>query len=130
MNRVVAGLTGWGSAFLPSLAAAGLLAAAGHAPAEIARHDILAWGVGSAAVLGLLGTLLGLTRGSADETVADSAIAGAFMPGLLCVPALPVTLVASRPSLWILGLAVFFLPGPIAAAAAAWTRMRNAHGTS
>ena len=132
MNALAGGMAGWGAGFLPPLVAAALLTLSGLAPAETTRHPIVAVGALSAASLGLLGALMGLSSGRRDDpsSVAVAALAGGFLPGLLCMQGLVVALIAPEPWLWLAGLIVFFLPGPVAAGAAAWIRMRTSHGTS
>jgi hypothetical protein len=84
----------------------------------------------SAFTIGLAGSLVGLaTRGDANP-VASAAKAGAVLPGMLGFQGLFVTFAAPHPALWLAGLLVFFLPGPIAAASTAWLFMRETHGTS
>ena len=132
MRSLVGGMAGWGAGFLPPLVVAVLLTLSGLAPAETARHPIVDVGARSALTLGLLGALMGLSaeRRGDPSSLADAAWAGGFLPGLLSIPALPVMVVSPERWLWLAGLIVFFLPGPVAAVATAWTRLRIAHGTS
>jgi hypothetical protein len=123
VKAVVAALLAFGAGAIPVAAAAGLSWLRGVPLLRVGEEPIVLTTLASTFLFGLITLwivpLAGGLRKSGDSVLTAFLLAS-ILPGLLACFGLLWTPWAEQPLLWLAGVILFYLPGPLIAAALAW----------